>query len=156
MNSKNTFYALTCISYCLIIGAGINEHIALWPVAFSEPPQSLIMFQGNYALNPALFWSLIHPVTIILFLITLVLNWKTERRKYILIPMVTYMILIGITFIYFVPELKSIIGTPYSETVDLDLQQRGSLWIKLSLARLTFIAITSFILLLGLTKSEKI
>ncbi|HNQ41189.1 MAG TPA: hypothetical protein PKL22_03805, partial [Saprospiraceae bacterium] len=101
MNSKNIFYILACISYCLIIGAAVYEHIAVWPVAFSEPPRSLTMFQGNYAIEPALFWKFIHPVTLTLFIITLGLNWKTERKKFILIPLITYIILLIVTFIYF-------------------------------------------------------
>lgn len=28
MNSKIIFYALACISYCLIIGAGVYEHFS--------------------------------------------------------------------------------------------------------------------------------
>ncbi|KXK21150.1 MAG: hypothetical protein IT216_11570 [Saprospiraceae bacterium] len=152
MNSKNIFYILACISYCLIIGAAVYEHIAVWPVAFSEPPRSLTMFQGNYAIEPALFWKFIHPVTLTLFIITLGLNWKTERKKFILIPLITYIILLIVTFIYFVPELMSLIKTPYSETVDEVVRKRGSLWITLSSIRLSLIVITTCILMLGLTK----
>jgi len=152
MNSKNIFYILACISYCLIIGAAVYEHIAVWPVAFSEPPRSLTMFQGNYAIEPALFWKFIHPVTLTLFIITLGLNWKTERKKFILIPLITYIILLIVTFIYFVPELMSLIKTPYSEAVDEVVRKRGSLWITLSSIRLSLIVITTCILMLGLTK----
>lgn len=155
MNSKNIFYVLACISYCLIIGAGIYEHFAVWPVAFSELPKSLMMFQGDYALQSESFWKLVHPVTLILLLVTLGLNWKTERKKYILITLATYIIMLIVTFIYYVPELKSIIGTPYAATVDADIQKRGSLWITLSKIRLTFIFVSAFILILGLTRSEK-
>ena len=152
MNSKNIFYILACISYCLIIGAAVYEHIAVWPVAFSEPPRSLTMFQGNYAIEPALFWKFIHPVTLTLFIITLGLNWKPERKKFILIPLITYIILLIVTFIYFVPELMSLIKTPYSEAVDEVVRKRGSLWITLSSIRLSLIVITTCILMLGLTK----
>lgn len=145
MNSKNIFYILACISYCLIIGAAVYEHIAVWPVAFSEPPRSLTMFQGNYAIEPALFWKFIHPVTLTLFIITLGLNWKTERKKFILIPLITYIILLIVTFIYFVPELMSLIKTPYSEAVDEVVRKRGSLWITLSSIRLSLIVITTCI-----------
>ncbi len=155
MNNKNTFYLLVCMSYCMIIGTAVYEHIAVWPIAFSEPPQSLSIFQGIYAIKPEPFWKLIHPINLILFTITLILNWKTERKKYILIPFITYICLLIVTFIYFVPELKSLIQTPYSQTIDLGLQQRGSLWITLSSIRLSFIVITTFILMLGLTKSDK-
>ena len=155
MNSKNIFYVLACISYCLIIGAGTYEHFSVWPVAFSEPPKSLTIFQGNYSLLAEPFWSFIHPVTIVLFFVTLALNWKTERKKYILFTLVIYIIAVIATFIYYVPELKSIIATPFADTVDANLQKRGSLWITLSKVRLTFLFISAFVLLLGLTRPDK-
>lgn len=155
MTSKNLFYILTCISFCMIIGTGIYEHIAVWPIAFSEPPKSLTMFQGNYAIESEHFWRVIHPVTFVLFLITLVLNWRTVKKNYILIPLLIYIVLMALTFIYYVPELKSIISTPYSTTVDANIQNRASLWITLSLIRMTFIVISAIILLLGLTKTDK-
>ncbi|MCC6383597.1 MAG: hypothetical protein LC117_10725 [Bacteroidia bacterium] len=155
MNSKNIFYVLTCISFCTIIGAGIYEHIAVWPRAFSEPPQSLTMFQGNYAIRPAPFWAIVHPITLVLFFITLSLNWKSGMKNYILIPLLTYIVMLVFTFVYFVPELKSIIGMPFTTTIDTNIQNRGSLWITLSLARMTFIVISAFILFLGLTKADK-
>lgn len=155
MNNKNHVYVLACISYCLIIGAGIYEHFTVWPVVFSEPPKSLTMFQGDYALPAESFWKFVHPLTLVLLLTALGLNWKTERKKYILITLITYAIALIVTFIYYVPELKSIIETPFATTVDAALQKRGSLWITLSKVRLTFIVASAFVLISGLTKSEK-
>lgn len=155
MNSRNIFYVLACISYCLIIGAGVYEHFSVWPVAFSEPPKSLMMFQGGYALQSEVFWKLVHPFTIGLMLVTLGLNWKTERKKHILIALGTYITALIVTFIYYVPELLSITGTPFAATVDEGLRERGSLWITLSEIRLGFIFVSAFILILRLTKSNK-
>lgn len=112
MNAKNIFYVLTCISFCLILGAATYEHIAVWPNAYSEPPRSLTMFQGPYALESAPFWMWVHPVTLLLFLATLGLNWRTEKKKYILLPLAVYFLVLATTFIYFVPELMSLTHTP--------------------------------------------
>jgi len=155
MNSKNTVYVLACISYCLIIGSGIYEHLAIWHIAFSEPPKSLMMFHGDYALQPESFWKFIHPVTLGLLFIALALNWKTERKRFILFTLVIYIIALIATFIYYVPELKSIIGTPYTDIVDAGVQKRASLWITLSFIRLSVIFVSAFVLILGLTKSDK-
>ncbi|MBX2934289.1 MAG: hypothetical protein KF825_08585 [Ferruginibacter sp.] len=114
-----------------------------------------MMYQGNYALQAEPFWKFVHPVTLVLLLVTLALNWKTERKKYILFTLVIYIIALIATFIYYVPELKSIIGMPYSATVDAAMQKRGSLWITLSLIRLTFIFVSAFVLIMGLTRPEK-
>lgn len=154
MNFRNTLYALTCLSFAAIAGAAIYEHVALWPAAFSEPPRSLSVFQGPYRLNAAMFWMPVHPITLLLFVITLVVSWKTVRRKNILIAMGGYVIILLTTFLFFVPELIELTGTPYSDTIDESLQSRGSRWIALSLVRLAVLIVLAMILLLGLTKAE--
>jgi hypothetical protein len=55
------------------------------------------------------------------------------------------------TGIYFVPELLSIITTPFAESVDEDLVSRASLWETLSLVRLAILILLSILLLNSLT-----
>ena len=73
-----------------------------------------------------------------------------------LIALVGYVFILIATFIYFVPELLELTGMPYSDIVDPSLQDRGSLWITLSLVRGGILIILAFNLLLGLTESEKV
>jgi hypothetical protein len=154
MKFRNILYAVTCLSFSAIIGAAIYEHTALWPAAFSELPKSLTVFQGSYRLNPAPFWQSIHPITLLLFAITLIFCWRTHRRKFILIALTGYVLILAATFIYFVPELLDLTGTPYTDTVDPSLQSRGSLWINLSLVRGGVLIVLAINLLLGLTERE--
>lgn len=154
MNFKNILYALTCLSFSAIIGAAIYEHTALWPAAFSEPPKSLTVFQGPYRLNAAPFWQSIHPVTLLLFTITLIVSWRTHRRKFILIALAGYVLILAATFIYFVPELLELTGAPYTDTVEPSLQARGSRWINLSLVRGGILIALAMNLLLGLVERE--
>lgn len=156
MNFKNILYALTCLSFSAIVGAAIYEHIALWPAAFSEPPKSLTVFQGPYRLNPAPFWQSIHPVTLLFFTITLIVSWRTQRKKFILVALAGYVSILAATFIYFVPELLDLTGTTYADTVDTSLQSRGSLWINLSLVRGGVLIVLAMNLLLGLTVREQV
>ncbi len=153
-NYKNLIYTLLCLSFTIIIGAAVYEHLAVWPRAYDSPPKSLSMFQGEFGLNAGAFWQKIHPLTLLLFITTLFISWKTERKKYILIPFVGYIIVMISTFTYFVPELIEIVTTEYEEVVNQELVQRGSLWEILSLIRLAFIIVLSLILYLGLTKSN--
>lgn len=155
MNFRNTLYALTCLSFSVIIGAAIYEHIALWPAAFSEPPKSLSVFQGPYRLNAAPFWQSIHPVTLLFFVVSLILNWKAPRKKHVLIPLAGYVAILVATFSFFVPELIELSGATYEDAVDPSLQSRGSRWITLSLIRGAILIILAMVLLFGLTKSEK-
>ena len=156
MQFKNIIYALAALSFSVIIGAGIYEHIALWPVAFSEPPKSLSVFQGPYRLTPAPFWMSIHPITLIFFVAALIANWRTNRKQTLLITIAGYMLILVVTHIYFVPELMELTGTPFSDTVDPSLQDRGSLWINLSLIRAAILIVLSLNLLLTFAKREAV
>lgn len=149
---KHLIYCTTCILFITIIGAGIYEHAAVWPYAWAAPPASLSMFQGDYGLNSQAFWPRIHPPTFLLMLLSTILFWKTERRNYLLITLTGYLAVMIWTFIYFVPELISISGTDFSNTIDEALVARASKWESLSLIRLAVIIAIAFLLLTGLSK----
>ena len=152
-NLKNLIYALACLSFTIIIGAGVYEHLAVWPRAISEPPQSLSIFQGEYALNAQAFWPRIHPVTIILLIVSLLLFWKSERRKNVLIVLIGYIVIMVVTFTYFVPEIFDIITTEYAATADEALIERAKLWENLSILRLLIMIGLAIYLYFGLIKS---
>jgi len=155
-NSKDLIYSITCLSFTIILGAGIYEHLSLVPQWSSAPPESLAMFQGEYGLDPSAFWTKIHPVTMLLFIITLITSWRSERRINVLIAFGGYFIVMIITFIYYVPELIDITSTEYSTTINEELTNRANLWEILSLLRLLVIIGLAVTLFLGLTKPNKI
>lgn len=154
MNARTIFYILTCLAFTIIIGAAVYEHAAIWPTAYIAPPKSLAFFQGEHPLRADLFWKPVHPVTVLLFAIALTLNWKTARRRYLVISFSAYATILLITFSFFVPELLSLTATPFSETVDPSIQQRGNTWVALSLVRLGVLIIASLVLFFGLTKES--
>lgn len=151
-NYKDVIYALLCLAFSLIAGAALFEHSAVWPNAYAAPPASLSMFQGEYGLRAANFWQFIHPVVMVLFIVVLVLTWKTPRRKHVWIGFGGYILAMITTALYFVPELIAITGTEFSATTDPDLQTRGAMWINLSLIRMLLIMCLALVLYLGLKK----
>jgi hypothetical protein len=152
MNLKAILYAFACLSFSVVIGGAVYEHLAVVPQWSAAPPVSLSMFQGKYGLNAAAFWIPIHPVTLLLLMGVLVSAWKTDSRKNALITLTGYMIVVGITAAYFVPELLAITGTAFSETVDPSLTQRAKLWELMSLVRLSVLVGLAIVLFLGLTR----
>lgn len=152
---KDLAYCLNCLLFSIIVGAAVYEHLAVWPSAYAAPPTSLTMFQGEYALDAQAFWIPIHPVTLLSFAISAALFWRTPRRKFVLIPLVGYVAVLIITFIYFVPELLSIVATEYSSVASEDLTRRAATWEALSLARLASLIVMAFVLYLGLAKAPK-
>lgn len=152
MKLKDLLYILGCLFFTVIIGAAIYEHLVIWPTAYAAPPSSLTMFQGEFGMEAAIFWQMIHPVVLLLFIINTILTWKSTRRMHVVIPFVTYILILVITSIYFVPELIDIISTPYAESIDEDLVSRGSRWEILSIIRLLVLILVAIILYQGLTK----
>lgn len=149
---KDILYSVTSLAFAIIIGGAVYEHLNVVPQWSAAPPLSLSMFQGQYSLKPELFWMIIHPVNLALFSLTLILHWKSPRRKNLLIVLISYMIILIVTSIYFVPELISITTTPFAETVDANLVTRASLWETLSIVRLIVLVCLSIVLMTGLTK----
>jgi hypothetical protein len=157
MKLQNILYVLTCLVFSIVIGAAVYEHVAVWPNAFAAPPKSLHMFQGEYPLHTAPFWMSVHPVGLIFFFTTIAVNWKTARRKNVLIPLMGYLVVLISTAIFFVPTLLHLTGLKYSVTIDPEMQSLAKLWVNLSLLRLAFLIGLSIILFLGLTKpAEKL
>ncbi|MBK7526265.1 MAG: hypothetical protein IPI59_01600 [Sphingobacteriales bacterium] len=152
-NYKNILYFLLCLSFSIILGASVYEHLAVWPNAFAAPPKSLTMFQGDYKLNPGLFWRIIHPITLLLFIINLIISWKTERKKNVLIAMTGYVLIAVAAFLYFSSEIVSLTTIQYENTINQEIIDRFSLWETLSYFELTFAVVLAFILFMGLTKA---
>lgn len=143
---------LASISYIIVIGAAVYEHAAIVPVWTRAIPASLSMFQGEYGITPAAFWRAIHPVTLLLFVVALIMNWRSRRRLPILVTFIGYIVVLAITFIYFVPELLALTAsTPYSPTINEALTARGKNWEFLSLVRLSWLIVGAVILLFGLS-----
>jgi hypothetical protein len=152
---KDLLYSITCLAFAIIIGGAVYEHLNVVPKWAAAPPVSLSMFQGEYGLKPELFWMIIHPVNMLLFILTLVLHWKSGRRKNIAVVLMSYIIILVVTFIYFVPELINIITTAHSQMQDAELTRRAALWEALSIVRLCILVILAIVLFTGLTKTDR-
>ena len=146
---------LASISFVTVIGGATYEHLAVVPAWSAAVPASLSMFQGPHALAAQNFWIPIHPVTLLLMTATLVLNWKTERRKFILGAIGGYLGVLAITAVYFLPELMAVIQTAYSTNIDAEITRRANIWETLSLVRLAFLLMLAFVLLLGLSQPDR-
>lgn len=150
---KTLILILASISFCIVIGGATYEHLGVVPVWAAAPPASLTMFQGEYALAAERFWIPIHPVTLALLVLSLVLNWRTPRRWFIATTIVGYFTILVITTIYFVPELMAITRTAYSTTADPELTARAARWEMLSLARLGVLILLAIVAMFAISRS---
>ena len=156
MKSLKTYLLIfASISFIIIVGAAVYDHMVAVPIWKQAVPASLTMFQGEYGIQPDRFWMFIHPVTLLLLVSALIANWKTDRRKLLLIHLAGYTLAIISSLTFYVPELHSIINSAYSTVVNEDLTARAKTWEIQSQVRLGYMIILAAIILFSLTKPDR-
>ena len=144
---------LSIILWGTLLGGIAYSHLVYFPVYLSALPDSAVVVNGPYGLHEATFWMMIHPLLILSLIVTLVLNWRLQaRRKLILISFAVYLLVIAISRIYFIPELVAFARSPASSLSPAEWLARGQRWQRLSWIR-GAVCYAAFVpLLLALTK----
>ena len=76
---------IALIVSCFIqIGAQLFAVSVIARVVQSAPPRSFTIFEGTYGYDSSAFWQTVPPITSVLILVSLVANWKTDRRNLLL------------------------------------------------------------------------
>jgi hypothetical protein len=141
--------------WATIIGAVMYSHVVFLSAYLPNLPASTSLLSGPYGIHDENFWIPIHPLCIIALVITLVLNWNLlPRRKYILATLILYIIVLVITFIYFVPELQAFASSHQSNLPAAQWIERGTRWEKLSWIRGFFMYCGFVLLLMALVKNR--
>ena len=127
---------ITIIFWGVLLGGIVYSHIVFFPVYFSNLPDSAVLVNGKYALHEENFWMTIHPVLILLLIITITSNWKNNpRRKKILISFVLYAIVLIVSNIYFIPELINFSKSATSSLPPAEWLRRSNNWMAYSITR---------------------
>ena len=148
--------SLTCLTlfYIIMLGGGCYEQLTVTNLVTSAPPKSLYMLQGPFGFKPMIFWIIFRPITIILFLLAIVANWKKSRRKLLLFAFGIDLITTIATFTYFAPETGAIVGATYHpDIIDPALFERAQLWKNLNWIRVTGFCIGSVVLLTSIKQN---
>lgn len=90
LNLKNVTLMALVASCFIQIGAQLFALVVVASTVSAAPPRSFAMFQGEYGYNSATFWSTVPAITFALFVIALVANWKTRRRKLLLLALTLF------------------------------------------------------------------
>lgn len=156
---KRGTYSLfvTIILWGTLLGGIVYSHIVYFSVYLSDLPNSAVLVNGPYGLQDFRFWLTIHPLLILSFIVTLVLNRRYKpRRKLILISFGVYIVVLIITQIYFVPELMEFERSAQSNVPPAEWLARGQRWQLLSWIRgaVCYAAIVPLLLALHLNPRD--
>ncbi|MEJ0031619.1 MAG: hypothetical protein WDO15_15140 [Bacteroidota bacterium] len=105
--------------YLIMLGGGNYEQLTITRLVTSAPPKSLYILQGPYGFRPMVFWAIFRPITILLFVITLVTNWNhtRKRRNLLLIAFGIDVLTTIATYTYFAPETGAIANAKYDPSI---------------------------------------
>jgi hypothetical protein len=144
---------LVIILWGTLLGGITYSHLVYFPVYLSALPDSAVVVRGPCGLHEAIFWLTVHPLLILSLIVALVLNWKVEsRRKLILISFAIYFLELVVTQIYFLPELMAFEQSPESNISRSEWIARGQRWQRFSWIRGAVMYAAILPLLLALTK----
>jgi len=120
------------VASCFIqIGAQLFALVVVAGTVAQAPPRSFAMFAGEYGYNSSGFWNTVPAITSVLFLVALITNWKTRRRKLLLFAFSLFVIGSLIAGLLVEPVFSEMIAIGYSDRVDSALQSRAATWYAL-------------------------
>lgn len=146
--------ALMALVACCFIqfGAQLFALTVIASTIAEAPPRSFAMFQGEYGYNSSTFWDTVPPITFVLFIIALFMNWKTSRRKLILLALTLFIIGGLIAALYLEPLFAEMIEKGYSDEVDPVLQSRAAKWYAIDWVVCMLGVVAGLMLLLALIR----
>ena len=139
MNSISKFLLLALLCFLFMqLGASLFSITMIVSTLTEAPPESLAMIRGDFPYDGSAFWDIFPSVLGSLFLITLVFNWRTTFKKWVIISLGLYMLSAVFAIFVFEPAQSNFLSS--------GLQEAGLLyhrydWILFSLTLLSAIAL---------------
>ena len=145
---------IALIASCFIqIGAQLFAILVIVRTVISAPPRSFAIFEGAYGYDSAFFWEIVPPITMLLFVIALVANWRNTRRELLLSAFTLFLAGGAIAGVFLEPAFAELMRIGYSDVVDPALQSRAETWYKYDVSVWLFGLAAGITLLVALARS---
>ena len=106
----------------IVVGATVYQTLVVLPEFTRVMPDSMITLANSH-IKPSNFWA--SPIfgisSFVLPIIALIVNWKTPRRKWLLLSLGFGIVASVFTSIYFIPRLKIMGLLDVAPTTDIPL-----------------------------------
>ncbi len=146
---------MALVASCLVqVGAQLFALSVVASTVSAAPPRSFAILQGEYRYDSSAFWSTVPMITFVLFLIALVANWKTPRRKFLLLALTLFVVGGLVAGLYLEPIFDEMKAIGFRDEVDPVLQSRAATWYALDWAVWTTGALAGITLLLALMRPD--
>jgi hypothetical protein len=144
---------MAVVACCLMqVGAQLFALSVVASTLSAAPPRSFAILQGEYRYDSSAFWNVVPTITFVLFVIALIANWKTPRRKLLLLALSLFIVGGLVAGLYLEPVFDEIKAVGYRDAVDPVLQSRAATWYVLDWAVWSIGASAGVALLLALIR----
>lgn len=144
LSGAATWLFITTLIYFLMNGAQIFETAVIVPKWTASPPESFQMLKGKYGLDLKVFWTALHSIHEITFILAIIFCWKLEPiRNWLLFLFIIHFAVRVWTLFYFAPKIIKFQKIANEENSETNLLIRTTLWRRLNYIRVgVFIAIS--------------
>ena len=120
---------MALVAACFIqVGAQLFALSVVASTVSAAPPRSFAILQGEYRYDSSAFWSTVPMITSTLYIVALVANWKTPRRKLILLALALFVVGGLVAGLYVEPLFDEMKAVGYRDEVDPVLQGQAATW----------------------------
>ena len=134
LNIRNLALMALIVSCLLQVGAQLFAISVVASTISEAPPRSFAILEGDYRYDSSAFWETLPPITALLFVFGLIANWKTARRRLLLIAFGLFVSGGLLAGVFLEPEFAKMIENGYRDVVDPALKSRARNWYALDWA----------------------
>lgn len=128
LNIRNITMMAVAASCLVQVGAQLFALSVVASTLSAAPPRSLAILHGEFRYDSSAFWSTVPPITFTLFVVALVANWRTARRRLLLLAL-TLFVMAGLAAgIVLEPMFEEVKRAGFRDVVDPVLQSQAASW----------------------------
>lgn len=142
LSRAETWMLITTLAYFTMNGAQLFETFVIIPLWTSRPPDSLQLLKFGLPLKS--FWTWIHSLHEITFILATVFCWKIEPvRNWLIILFSVHFAVRAWTIVYFAPNIMAFEKIAVAGGETGDLEKRVARWKRMNYIRVAIFAAVS-------------
>ena len=131
MNKISVLLLLSLLSLLLIqLGAQLFAITVAVTTLIESPPESFAMIQGDFPYDSSTFWNVYPNIIGSFFLITIIFNWRTKFKKWILISFGLYVLSAIFAIFVLDPAQANVLNQSIDGTQLQDLKNDALTWYR--------------------------
>ncbi|MCH2214906.1 MAG: hypothetical protein MK086_07015 [Flavobacteriales bacterium] len=150
-----TTYLILLLIKIIGNGASLFAYVVIVSTLAASPPESFSMVGGEYGYDSSIWWDVFPNVSLVIFLIALITNWKTDRRKWLLISFAIGLLSAIYAIFLLEPIQASVKANALAETVPSDISEQAQTWLQVDLGFQLLSLLSTLILFQPIVKALK-